>query len=61
MMQRLLKAKAMLELRGQGLNDQEILRQYLLALDIEDVERFFPAEDEPNPEEELTVQKRCEG
>ena len=57
MMQRLLKAKAMLELRGQGLNDQEILRQYLLALDIEDVERFFPAEDEPNPEEELTVQK----
>lgn len=57
MMQRLLKAKAMLELRGQGLNDQEILRQYLLALDIEDAERFFPEEDAPDPEKELTIQK----
>jgi len=57
MMQRLLKAKAMLELRGQGLNDQEILRQYLLALDIEDVERFFPVEDQSDPEKELTVKK----
>jgi len=57
MMQRLLKAKAMLELRGQGLNDQEILRQYLLALDIEDVERFFPAEDQPDPAEQLAMQK----
>jgi len=57
MMQRLLKAKAMLELRGQGLNDQEILRSYLLALDIEDVERFMPSEDQSDPEEELTVQK----
>jgi len=57
MMQRLLKAKAMLELRGQGLNDQEILRQYLLALDIEDIERFMPAEDDSDPEKELTLQK----
>jgi len=57
MMQRLLKAKAMLELRGQGLNDQEILRQYLLALDIEDVDRFFPAEDQADPAEQLAMQK----
>ncbi len=57
MMQRLLKAKAMLELRGQGLNDQEILRQYLLALDIEDIERFFPDQNQPDPAKELTMQK----
>lgn len=57
MMQRLLKAKAMLELRGQGLNDQEILRRYLLALDIEDIEKFFPEEDQADPEKELTLQK----
>ena len=41
MMQRLMKAKAMLELRGQGLNDQEILRRYLLAMDTPDVEQLF--------------------
>lgn len=57
MMQRLLKAKAMLELRGQGLNDQEILKQYLLALDIEDIERFLPAEDQSDPAEQLELQK----
>jgi chaperonin GroES len=57
MMQRLLKAKAMLELRGQGLNDQEILRQYLLALDIEDVEKFMPQDDSPDPAEQLAMQK----
>jgi len=57
MMQRLLKAKAMLELRGQGLNDQEILRQYLLALDIEDVEKFMPQDNQPDPAEQLAMQK----
>ena len=57
MMQRLLKAKAMLELRNQGLNDQEIMKQYLLALDVEDVEKFFPDESQSNPEKELTIQK----
>lgn len=57
MMQRLLKAKALLELKGQGLNDKEILKQYLTALDIEDIERFLPAEDTPNPEEQLTLEK----
>lgn len=57
MMQRLLKAKAMLELRNQGLNDKEVLRQYLIALDIEDIDRFLPEEEQSNPEEELTVQK----
>lgn len=56
MMQRLLKAKAMLELRGQGLNDQEIMRRYLLALEIEDVDIILSSGEE-NPAEQLTVQK----
>ncbi len=56
MMQRLLKAKAMLELRGQGLNDMEIMRRYLLALEIEDVDTILSSGEE-NPAEQLTVQK----
>ena len=57
MMQRMLKAKAMLELRGQGLNDQEILRRYLLAMNIEDVENIIPQEEQEDPRQELEVQK----
>ncbi len=58
MMQRIMKAKAMLELRGQGLNDIEILRRYLLALDIEDVDNILPAEEqEPDPVEQLSMAK----
>jgi chaperonin GroES len=58
MMQRIMKAKAMLELRGQGLNDTEIMRRYLLALDIEDVENILPPENqEPDPAEQLSLEK----
>ena len=56
MMQRILKAKAMLDLRGQGLDDQEIIKRYLLALDIDDVEQLFP-EKQVDPAEELSMQK----
>ena len=55
MVQRLLKAKALLDLRGEGLDDQEILRRYLIALDIEDIEAFFPEGEKP--EEQLAMQK----
>ena len=55
MMQRLMKAKAMLELRNQGLDDMEILRRYLKAMDVDDIDAFF--KEEENPEEQLTVQK----
>jgi chaperonin GroES len=57
MMQRLMKAKAMLELRGQGLNDMEIMRRYLLAMDVQDVDKLFPEEEKENPEEQLSIQK----
>ena len=57
MMQRMLKAKAMLELRGQGLDDMEILRRYLLALDVQDVETLFPDQTQEKPEAQLAIQK----
>ncbi len=57
MLQRLMKAKAMLELRGQGLNDIEIMRRYLLAMDISDIDALFPQEGQQNPTEQLTLQK----
>ena len=61
MMQRLMKAKAMLELRGQGLNDMEIMRRYLLAMDINDVEAILPKEDTPDPVKQAEAQKASVG
>jgi len=57
MVQRLLKAKALLDLRGQGLDDKEILRRYLIALDIEDIDAFFPEEEAGQEEKQLAMQK----
>jgi len=57
MVQRLLKAKALLDLRGQGLDDKEILRRYLVALDIEDIEAFFPEQEAGQEEKQLAMQK----
>lgn len=57
MMQRIMKAKAMLELSGRGLNDLEILRRYLLALDVPDIDKLMPKEEQQDPMEALTIQK----
>lgn len=58
MMQRLMKAKALLELRGQGLDDMEIMRRYLKALDVDDIDSFFPEEQEGgSPEEQVNLEK----
>ena len=56
MLQRLMKAKAMLELRGQGLNDQEINRRYLLAMDINDIEKILPDEEQADPAEQMQLE-----
>ena len=56
MLQRLMKAKAMLELRGQGLNDQEINRRYLLAMDINDIEKIIPDEEQADPAEQMQLE-----
>lgn len=59
--QRLQKAKALMELRGQGLNDTEILRRYMQALDINNIDEIIPQEQEPSPQEQaeldLTIAK----
>lgn len=56
-MQRIIKATALLELRGQGLNDEEINRRYVEALQIEDTEAIFPEQEEsPDPVQELELQ-----
>ena len=58
MMQRIMKAKAMLELRGQGLNDMEINRRYLLAMNINDIEKILPEEGgQPDEAEQMQMQK----
>ncbi len=57
MIQRLMKAKAMLDLRGQGLDDMEILRRYLAAMEIDNIETLFPDQDQPDQAEQLSLQK----
>ena len=55
-MQRIAKAQALMSLKGQGLNDEEITRRYLVALDIEDIEGLFP-EGEPPPNPALVMEQ----
>ena len=57
MLQRLMKAKAMLDLRGGGLNDIEIMKRYLLAMNITDIEKILPDENQENPAEQLQMQE----
>jgi len=57
-MQRIMKAKALLEMRGQGLSDMEINKRYLEALQIENTQILIPEEDEPNPALELEIQEK---
>jgi len=57
MLQRLMKAKAMLDLRGQGLNDIEIMRRYLLAMNTTEVEKILPDENQEDPAEQFEMQK----
>jgi len=55
-MQRIMKATALLAMKGQGLNDEEINRRYLEALQIENIEVLIPKEPAPNPMLELELQ-----
>ncbi|MGO9374046.1 MAG: hypothetical protein ACLQBD_18385 [Syntrophobacteraceae bacterium] len=50
-MQRITKAQALKETMGEGANDQEILRRYYEALEIEDIDKLLPEGGQPpNPE-----------
>lgn len=54
-MQRIMKAKALLTMKGQGLDDNEINRRYLEALQVEDIESLFPKEPAPDPLRDLAI------
>jgi len=54
-LQRLARAKELMELRGQGLNDIEIIKRYLEALNVQDIEMIVPEEQAPDPKEEAEV------
>lgn len=55
--QKLIKAQALMEVAGRGLDDMEILRRYLDALQVENPEGLFPKEQPPDPKIELAKQQ----
>lgn len=58
--QKMIKAEALMQMVGSGLNDREIQRRYLEALDIPDIEKLMPpegAEEEPPPEFQIEMAK----
>ena len=57
-MQRIMKAKALLEMKGQGLNDEKINKRYLEALQVENIDELIPDEQEPDPIMELEIQAK---
>ena len=57
-MQRIMKARALLAMKGQGLVDEEINRRYLEALQIENIETLLPPEDQVDPLLELELQTK---
>jgi chaperonin GroES len=57
-MQRIMKAKALFEIKGQGLNDEEINKRYLEALQVENIDELIPKEQEPDPILELEIETK---
>jgi chaperonin GroES len=56
--QRVIKAQALLEMRGQGLNDDEINRRYLEALQVPDFSELLPEEDaEPQVDPKYVIEE----
>lgn len=53
--QKLLKGQALLELRGQGLDDDEIMRRFLEALQVDNADQLFPESPPPNPQVEYMM------
>lgn len=55
--QRLMRAKAVMELRGTGLNDNAIVKRYLEAIGIDEVEKILPQEQQADPAAALAIEK----
>lgn len=58
--QKLIKAEALNAMKGQGLNDLEIDRRYLEAMDTPDPEKILPPENYEPPEDPEVIIKRDE-
>jgi chaperonin GroES len=57
--QKMVKAQALVEMMGSGLNDLEIQKRYLQALDIPSVDKILPAENvEPPPDPEIVLKEQ---
>jgi len=56
--QKMVKAQALVEMLGSGLNDREIQKRYMQAIDIEDIDKILPPENvEPPPDPEITLKE----
>jgi chaperonin GroES len=56
--QRVMKAQALVEMRGQGLNDDAINKRYLEALEIPDVAEILPEEgSQPPPDPKIIIEE----
>jgi chaperonin GroES len=55
-----MKMQALMELRGQGLNDPAIIKRYLLSLDIENPEELLPPENSAPPQPPPEVQAQID-
>ena len=57
--QKMVKAQALVEMMGSGLNDLEIQKRYLQALDIPEIDKILPAENvEPPPDPEIVLKEQ---
>lgn len=61
--QKMFRAQVIFELRGQGLKDEVIMRKYLEAHNIPDVDELFPQEGEQKPPtaDQIELQVRLQG
>lgn len=56
-MQKVAQAQALMQLRGAGLNDMEINKRVLMALDVEDIEELMPQPAPPDPRMEAEAKE----
>ena len=57
--QKMVKAQAITEMLGSGLNDREIQKRFLESLDIPDIGKILPPEDyEPPPDPEIEIKQQ---
>jgi chaperonin GroES len=53
---RIMKAQALMQMKGQGFNDEEINRRYVEALNVENVDKILPEEGAQDPAKDAQAQ-----